>query len=64
MTIEELLHGCKVVTGADARFTWVDEAFLLEQGVGPWMEMPLWLPGEENAGLTRVDCRSLGMAPA
>jgi 2'-hydroxyisoflavone reductase len=25
---------------------WVDEAFLLEEGVGPWMELPLWVPRE------------------
>jgi 2'-hydroxyisoflavone reductase len=30
---------------------WVDEAFLLEQGVGPWMELPLWIPGSEAAFL-------------
>jgi len=65
MTMEELLHGCKIVTGADARFTWVAESFLLEQGVQPWMEMPLWIPGREGAGLARVDCSkaiSVGLA--
>jgi 2'-hydroxyisoflavone reductase len=30
---------------------WVDEDFLLEQGVGPWMEMPLWIPREESGFL-------------
>jgi len=30
---------------------WVDEAFLLEQGVGPWMEVPLWIPAAEEAFL-------------
>jgi 2'-hydroxyisoflavone reductase len=30
---------------------WVDEAFLLEQGVGPWMELPLWIPSTEAAFL-------------
>jgi 2'-hydroxyisoflavone reductase len=30
---------------------WVDESFLLEQGVGPWMELPLWVPPDENAFL-------------
>lgn len=28
---------------------WVDEAFLLEQGVQPWMEVPLWLPEGDDA---------------
>jgi 2'-hydroxyisoflavone reductase len=30
---------------------WVDEDFLLEQGVGPWMELPLWVPPDANAFL-------------
>jgi 2'-hydroxyisoflavone reductase len=39
-----LLQTCKAESGSDARFVWVDEEFLHEQGVGPWMELPLWLP--------------------
>lgn len=30
---------------------WVEESFLLVEGVGPWMELPLWVPPEENAFL-------------
>jgi 2'-hydroxyisoflavone reductase len=54
LTMQELLHGCKVVLGADARFTWVSDAFLAEQEVGAWMELPLWLPASEGAGLGAV----------
>ena len=32
------LEGCGV-----SEPVWIDEDFLLEQGVGPWMEMPLWV---------------------
>jgi 2'-hydroxyisoflavone reductase len=46
LTFEEFLHTCKGVSGSDARFTWPDEAWLLSQQVGPWMELPLWIPGE------------------
>jgi 2'-hydroxyisoflavone reductase len=45
----QLLDTCRTVGGSDAQFTWVDEDFLLEQGVGPWMELPLWLPTSMNA---------------
>ena len=45
VTMQELLHGAKLVTGSDSSFTWVPDDFLLEQGVGPWMELPLWIPG-------------------
>jgi 2'-hydroxyisoflavone reductase len=56
-TLGELLETCRVAAGNDARFTWVPEAFLLEREVGPWMEVPLWVPEEEdNAGFDNVDC--------
>ncbi|MFT7462314.1 MAG: 2'-hydroxyisoflavone reductase [Pseudohongiellaceae bacterium] len=35
--------------------TWVNEECLLEQGVGPWMELPLWLPAGSD-GLMAMDC--------
>jgi 2'-hydroxyisoflavone reductase len=28
----------------DAEIRWVDESVLLDAGVQPWMELPLWLP--------------------
>lgn len=40
----ELLGAGRAVSGSEAHFTWVNEAFLLDQKVGPWMEMPLWIP--------------------
>jgi len=39
----------------DADLVWVDDRTLLDAGVGPWMELPLWLPGDEYAGLMRAD---------
>ncbi len=36
---------------------WADEAWLLAQGVQPWMELPLWLP-QASIGLHRTDCRA------
>lgn len=38
--------------------TWVGEAALEEAGVGPWTELPLWLPeGGELDGFLRMDGR-------
>jgi 2'-hydroxyisoflavone reductase len=48
LTMERLLQECKSVSGSDASFTWVDEAFLLRENVAAWSDMPLWLP-EESA---------------
>jgi 2'-hydroxyisoflavone reductase len=41
---EQLLESCSEVTRSDAAVTWVPDDFLLEHDVGPWMELPLWLP--------------------
>ena len=43
LTMGRVLETCRGTTGSDARFVWVEEKFLLDAGVGPWMEMPLWV---------------------
>jgi 2'-hydroxyisoflavone reductase len=40
----QLLQICRAVGGSPAAFTWVDEPFLLAQGVTPWTDLPLWVP--------------------
>ncbi len=56
LTMGELLETAKGISGSDARFTWVSDAFLKEQGVGSWMELPLWAPEAEAPGLAAVNC--------
>ena len=41
-----LFDACRAIAGSDARFTWVDEAFLTSNDVVPFTEMPLWVPAE------------------
>lgn len=56
LTMGELLDTCRTVSGSDARFVWIDEQFLRDAGVKPWMELPLWLPAALNALHTaRID---------
>jgi 2'-hydroxyisoflavone reductase len=43
LTMKELLDECLKVSGSDARFTWASDKFLVDAGVGEWMELPLWL---------------------
>ena len=40
---------------ADADVTWVSDDFLVEQGVGEWMELPLWIADPEWVGMHDVD---------
>ncbi len=56
LTMGELLQTCKDVAGSDARFVWMDDAFLNAKEAGSWMELPLWIPEdrEELAGFLRV----------
>ncbi len=45
LSMQELLHGCKVVLGAnETSFTWLSDRFLREHMVRPYTEMPLYLP--------------------
>ena len=48
VTMESLLEECKVVSGSDASFVWVDEEFLEREQVAAWSELPLWLPESEE----------------
>lgn len=48
-TFGSLLSTAREVTGSDARFTWVDDQVLLDAGVEPWTELPLWLPRSNAA---------------
>lgn len=50
LTMKEFLDACINVTGSNAELVWADEKFLLDQGVEPWTEMPLWVP--EDAPLS------------
>lgn len=51
LTMGRLLETCKAIGKSDARFAWVSESCLLEAGVTPWMELPLWIP-ESDASTT------------
>jgi 2'-hydroxyisoflavone reductase len=59
LTFGQVLDTCINAGGAGARPVWVDEAFLLEQGVGPWTELPLWVPQGDVAmgGFLAIDAR-------
>ena len=54
MPIAKMLDACNQAGGGKATFTWADAAFLEEQKVAPWSDMPVWIPptGDE-AGFSR-----------
>ena len=42
-----MLETIRRAVGGDARFAWVPERFLLDHGVQPWTDLPMWLPAED-----------------
>jgi 2'-hydroxyisoflavone reductase len=58
LTMEGFLEGCREACETDASITWVDEQFLLDRGVEPWGNLPLWIPesAEENRYFLAVNC--------
>jgi 2'-hydroxyisoflavone reductase len=48
LTFGRMLETCRAVPRSDARFVWADEKLLLDQGIQPWSELPLWIPAAHN----------------
>jgi 2'-hydroxyisoflavone reductase len=67
--LDRVLGTCLAAAGSEAEIVWVDHEFLLEHGVGEWMELPLWIADPDwkdfmNKDITRalaagLACRSL-----
>ncbi|MGZ8783635.1 MAG: SDR family oxidoreductase [Gaiellaceae bacterium] len=57
LTFAELLERARTAIDSDADVVWVDEQTLLDAEVQPWLELPLWLPGDEYAGMARADAQ-------
>lgn len=55
-TTGELLEACAAVTGSDAELRWTEPRTILDAGIRPWTELPVWLPpGELYDSLHRAD---------
>jgi 2'-hydroxyisoflavone reductase len=57
LTLGALLDEANDAVGAGARLVWTDEQRLVDADVQPWMELPLWLPGDEYSGMLQSDNR-------
>jgi 2'-hydroxyisoflavone reductase len=55
LTFGQLIKSSEKVIQRDAHFIWASNQFLLDRGVQPWSELPLWLPGPEDAGADQVN---------
>ncbi|HEU4612191.1 MAG TPA: NAD-dependent epimerase/dehydratase family protein [Kofleriaceae bacterium] len=60
MTMKEVITACNAAVGGKATPVWVDWQFLKQRDVAPWMEMPMWVPLEEDPGFgTTSNARAL-----
>lgn len=50
LMLGEMLDAARQVSGSDATFEWVGEQFLLDHGVTPWSDLPLWMPEDDAHG--------------
>jgi nucleoside-diphosphate-sugar epimerase len=55
LTLGGALERIAAAVDSRARLVWTDEQRILDAGVQPWMELPLWLPGTDADGLMRAD---------
>jgi 2'-hydroxyisoflavone reductase len=46
MTMDGFLEYGRTVLNPLSELEWVEQSFLLQNEVGSWIEMPLWIPGE------------------
>lgn len=53
LTMGEFLDECAAVTGSQPEFMWAPEEFLLAHELGPFQDLPLWVP-RADAGITQV----------
>jgi nucleoside-diphosphate-sugar epimerase len=55
-TMGRLLEACRVSTGSLAELRWIEPARILEAGVSPWTDLPVWIPaGEDHDSMHRGD---------
>jgi len=46
-TFGSLLVACREAAMAETNFVWVEEPFLINEGVSPWTDLPLWVPSAD-----------------
>ena len=51
-TMADLLYGIKATMTSGSQFTWVNAAFLREQKISQWRNMPVWFSPEGRPGIS------------
>jgi 2'-hydroxyisoflavone reductase len=56
ITMEETVTRMNNDVGNSATLHWVDSQFIIDAGIKPFTQLPLWMPGADLAGLMATDC--------
>ena len=59
LTLGAVLSAAQLASGADAQVTWASAEFLLAEGVAPFTDLPLWIPGPEQNLSRLANARAL-----
>ena len=55
LTMGAMVEGIRKATGSKAKLTHVTTDFLEKEGISPWADLPVWLPGQgDSAGFGRT----------
>ncbi|EEF62685.1 NAD-dependent epimerase/dehydratase family protein [Pedosphaera parvula] len=57
LTFGSMLEACKTASDNTSQLCWIAPQFLLDKGVAPWSDLPLWIPeaDKEYAGFFQVN---------
>lgn len=64
LTMEQVLEAIVEETRSDARLVWVEEDYLVENGVEAWSDLPLWLAPGGNPDVANFLAVDVGRAVA
>ena len=57
VAMQDLLEAFVSVSGSGARFVWMNDDFLIENEIQPFVELPLWIPDNKtHVGFYAVNC--------
>lgn len=48
LTMKDFLESCASSLNEEVTFRWVPAEFLMDEGVKPWMDLPVWIPTEDD----------------
>ncbi len=49
-----VIAACAAAGRSEHRLHWASERFLIDAGVQPWTELPLWIPEDEGVGFSAI----------